>query len=116
MSSSSWETMCTSTDDCFCHEHVRQSRSPNSWYAQRRASSAGIVSTSGGCRLGGATEHLLQRVGPQPKAKRLERDHFLGRDVAEVDPRPELLHEPGLARPGGRLREQGGGAPPRRGH
>ena len=21
-------TMCTSTDDCFCHEHVRQSLSP----------------------------------------------------------------------------------------
>src|SRR4029078_3409185 len=107
MSSWSSETMCTSTDDCFCHEHVRQSRSPNSWYAQRRTSSAGIVSTSGGCRLGVAKEHPLSRVRPQPKAKRLERDHFLGRDVAEVDPRPELLHEPGLARLGGRLEEQG---------
>ena len=55
--------MCTSTDDCFCHEQVRQSRSPNSSYAQRRTSSAGMVSTSGSCRLGVAKQHLLQRVG-----------------------------------------------------
>src|SRR3954470_1313949 len=108
MSSSSWATMCTSTDDCFCQEHVRQSRSPNSAYAQRRTSSAGIVSTSGSCRLGVAKEHLLERVGPQPEAQRLERDHFLRRDVAEVDPRPELLHEPGLAGLRRRLEEQVG--------
>ena len=43
---SSSETMCTSTDDCFCHEHVRQSLSPNSEYAQRRTSSADIASKS----------------------------------------------------------------------
>ena len=36
--------MCTSTDDCFCHEHVRQSLSPNSACAQRSTSSAGIAS------------------------------------------------------------------------
>ena len=29
------------TDDCFCHEHVRQRRSPSSVYAQRRTSSHG---------------------------------------------------------------------------
>ena len=41
------ETMCTSTDDCFCHEHVRQSLSPNSAYAQRRTLlGAGIASKS----------------------------------------------------------------------
>ena len=34
----------------------------------------------------------------RPKTQRLERNHFLGRDVAEVDLGPELLHEPGLSR------------------
>src|SRR5579871_1600511 len=44
-----------------------------------------------------ATEqHLLQGVAAEPEAERLERDHFLGRDVAEVDPGPEMLDEPSL--------------------
>src|SRR3954453_14998278 len=105
-SSPSSETMCTSTDDCFCQEHVRQSLSPYSAYAQRRTSSAPIDSTSGGSRLGVAKQHLLHRVAPQPQAERLERDHFLGRDVAEVHVRAELLHEPRLARLGRRLEDQ----------
>src|SRR5204862_6910916 len=100
------ETMCTSTDDCFCHEQVRQSRSPNSAYAQRRTSSAGIVSTSGSCRLGVAKQDLLERVAAQAEPQRLERDHFLGRNVAEVHVRAELLHKPGLARLRRRLEDQ----------
>src|SRR4051812_22412066 len=41
-------------------------------------------------------EHLPQGVAPEPAAQRLERDHLVGRDVAEVDRRAELLDEPGL--------------------
>src|SRR5260221_8335431 len=98
MSSSSSETMCTSTDDCFCHEHVRQSLSPNSEYAQRRISSACMVSVSGSCRLGVAKQHLLQRVAAQAEPQRLERDDFLRRDVAEVHVGAEVLDEPRLRR------------------
>src|SRR5436305_5918544 len=106
MSSPSSETMCTSTDDCFCQEHVRQSRSPNSAYAQRRTSSAGIVSTSGSCRLGVAKQHLLERVAAQAEPQRLEWDDLLGRDVPEVHVRPELLDEPGLRGLRRRLEDQ----------
>src|SRR5690348_14931064 len=88
--------MCTSTDDCFCHEQVRQSLSPYSAYAQRSSSSAGIDSTSGGSRLGVAKQHLLERVGAEPEAERLERDHLVRRDVAEVDLAAEVPDEPGL--------------------
>src|SRR5581483_4778793 len=58
---------------------------------------AGHDSTSaGGGRL--ATEqHLLHGVATQPEAERLERDHLVGRDVAEVDVRAEVFDEPGLA-------------------
>ena len=54
--------MWTSTEDCFCHEQVRQSLSPNSSYAQRRTSSADIVSRSAGsCRLAATHgEHLWE--------------------------------------------------------
>src|SRR5512133_2006568 len=98
MSSPSSETMCTSTDDCFCHEHVRQSLSPNSSYPQRRSSSADIASKSSSGSSGAvATEqHLLQRVATESEAQRLEGDHLVGRDVPEIDVRAELLHEPGL--------------------
>src|SRR5919201_3193250 len=101
MSSPSSATMCTSTEDCFCQEQVRQSRSPNCSYAQRSRSSAAIVSTSTGrCRLGAAKQHLLERVAAQAEPERLERDDLLRRDVAEVDLRPEVLDEPGLRRLG----------------
>src|SRR5919204_691002 len=96
MSSPSSATMWTSTDDCFCHEHVRQSRSPNSACAQRRISSAGIASTSGSCGLGVAKQDLLERVAPEPEPQRLEGDDLLRRDVAEVHVGSELLHKPGL--------------------
>src|SRR6266508_3493730 len=106
MSSASSLTMCTSTDDCFCHEQVRQSLSPNSEYAQRRTSSAAIDSISGSCRLGVAKQDLLEGVAAQAEPQRLERDDLIGRDVAEVHVRPEVLHEPCLRRLRRRLEDQ----------
>src|SRR5579864_7249906 len=73
-------TMCTSTDDCFCHEQVRQSLEPKRSYAQRRHSSAVMDSTSGSWSRLATEEHLLQRVATQPEAERLERDDLVGRD------------------------------------
>src|SRR5437879_6239444 len=90
------ETMWTSTDDCFCQEQVRQSRSPNSAAAQRTTSSADMASVSGSCRLGVAKQNLLEGVAAQAEPERLERDDFVGRDVAQVDLRAEVLDEPGL--------------------
>src|SRR5256885_455083 len=87
--------MCTSTDDCFCHEQVRQSPSPNCSYAQTSRFSAEIVS-GGSCRAGVAKQHLLQRVAAEAEPERLQRDDLLGRDVAEVDLGAELLDEPDL--------------------
>src|SRR5918997_5295486 len=73
MSSPSSETMWTSTDDCFCHEQVRQSLSPYSACAQRSKSSADIASRPGSGSGGAvAKQHLLQRVGAEPAAERLE--------------------------------------------
>src|SRR6266550_8326783 len=108
MSSPSSDTMCTSTDDCFCHEHVRQSRSPNSAYAQRRTSSADIASKSSSGRSGALAieQDLLQRVAAQAEPERLEWNDLLRRDVPEVHVRAELLHEPGLRRFRGRLEDQ----------
>src|SRR5436190_18347526 len=94
--------MCTSTDDCFCHEQVRHSRSPNCSYAQTSMSSAEIVS-GGSCRTGVAKKHLLERVAAQAEPERLQRDHLAGRDVPQVDPRAEVLAEPGLRGLGRRL-------------
>src|SRR2546426_8069567 len=100
--------MWTSTDDCFCHEHVSTSLSPNSEYARRRRSSACMASKSrsgsGGALA--AKQHLLQRIAAQPEAQRLERDHLFGRDVPEVDLGPELLDEPRLRRLRRRLEDQ----------
>src|SRR5262245_51572071 len=115
--------MCTSTDDCFCHEQVTQKRSPNCSYPQTSRSSALIVS-GGSWSAGGATplrllfwergadrgggpggnqgfprdEHLLERVAPETQPQRLERDHLVGRDVAQIDIGAEVLHEPRLGR------------------
>src|SRR5437870_3950236 len=99
-SSPSSETMCTSTDDCFCHEQVRQSLSPCSSAAQRTTSSAerlsastggarngSTSSVSGSCRLLIAHQDLLQRVAAETEAQRLERDDLVGRDVAQVHAR-----------------------------
>src|SRR5438094_3332395 len=89
--------MWISTDDCRCQEHVRHMRSPKWSYAQRSTSSALIASTSGSWSAGAvAKQHLLERVAAQAEPQRLERDHFFGRDVAEVDRGPERLDEPRL--------------------
>src|SRR5262245_16542491 len=83
------------TDDCFCHEQVRQSRSPNCSYAQTSRSSAEIVS-GGSRRADVAKQDLLQRVAAQAEPERLQRDDLVGRNVAEVDLGPEMPDEPGL--------------------
>src|SRR5262249_50967296 len=98
--------MCTSTLDCFCHEHVRQSLSPNSAYAQRRTSSACMDSVSGSCRLGVAKQDLLEGVASEAEAEGLERDDLVRRDVPEVDVRAEVLHEPRLRRFGRRFEDE----------
>src|SRR5689334_16310144 len=99
--------MSRTTDSSFWKEHARATRPGNSSSTRSITRCAGQVSTSAGsCRL--ATEqHLLQRVATQAEAQRLERDHLVGRDVAEVDVRAEMLDEPGLALLGGRLPDQG---------
>ncbi len=71
--------MCTSTDDCFCHEQVRQTRGQKNWCVQEISSSAVMASKSrsgscGGLSAGIAKEHLLQRVGAQAETERLERE------------------------------------------
>src|SRR6266571_448270 len=98
MSSPSSATMCTRTEDCFCQEQVRQRRSPNSAYAQRRTSSADIASKSSSGRSGALAieQDLLQRVAAQAEPERLEWNDLLRRDVPEVHVRAEVLHEPGL--------------------
>src|SRR5712691_573817 len=89
--------MWTSTDDWRCQEHVRHIRSPNCSYAHRSTSSALIDSTSGSRSAGAvAKQHLPERVAAQAEPQRLERDHLVGRDVAQVDVRAEVLDEPGL--------------------
>src|SRR5918999_3291942 len=99
-SRSSSETMCTSTEDCFCQEQLRQNRSPNSSWAQRRRSSAESASSSvsvrDSCRLLLSEKHLLQGVSAEPEPQGLERDHLFGRDVPQVDLGTEPANEPGL--------------------
>src|SRR3954464_10794865 len=86
-----------STDDWRCHEQVRHMRSPNCSCAQRSTSSALIASTSGSWSAGVvAKQHLLERIAAQAATQRLQRDDFVGRDVAEVHGRAELLDEPRL--------------------
>src|SRR5215213_2097350 len=53
-------------------------------------------SSSGSCGAVATEKHLLQRVAAETEPERLQRDHLVGRDVAEVDVRAELLDEPGL--------------------
>src|SRR5258708_725707 len=83
----------------FWNEHASATRPGKRSRTNARISSGESASTSAGsCRLCIAEQHLLQRVAAQPEPERLERDHFLRRDVAEIDGRPELLDEPGLRR------------------
>src|SRR5215212_11899446 len=119
MSRPSSETMWTSTEDCFCHEHERQSRSANSSPTHLRISSADIASTSSGvgppgreagaspCSVGSGwlltKQHLLERVRAQTEPERLDRNGLLGWDVPEVDLGPEPLDEKRLRAPRRRL-------------
>src|SRR2546423_9285124 len=99
--------MCTSTELWRCQEHGRQRRTPNSEAAHRSTSSADMASKSrsGSCAVA-TEEHLLQRVGAEPEAERLERDDLLRGDVPEVHARAELLDEPRLRGLRGRLEDQ----------
>src|SRR5687768_14899237 len=54
----------------------------------------------------GRQQDLFQRVRAEAEAERLDGDHLVGRDVAEVDVRAEVLHEPRLRRLGRRLEEE----------
>src|SRR5438309_8549287 len=99
--------MSSSTDSSFWKEQASATRPGSSASTSSKTRSAGQDSTSAGrCRLA-AKEHLLQRVGSQAEAQRLERDHLVGRDVAEVDVRAEVLDEPRLAVLRRRLPDQG---------
>src|SRR5438046_5106580 len=64
------------------------------------------ASMSGGRGRLATEEHLLERVAAQPEPQGLERDHLVGRDVAEIDVRAEVLDEPGLRRLRRRLPDQ----------
>src|SRR5215210_9002120 len=99
--------MCTSAELWRCQEHVRHMRRPKRSYAQPSSSSALIASKSSSGSAGAlAKMHLLQRVRAEAAAERLDRDRLLGRDVPEVDIRPELLDEPHLRRLGRRLEDE----------
>src|SRR5580765_1657972 len=98
--------MSSSTDSSFWNEQARETLPGNVSRQKRRISSAVIDSTSfGNCRLA-AKKHLLQRVAAQPEPQRLEWDHLVGRDVAEVDRRTEVLDEPRLRRLRRRLEDE----------
>src|SRR5205823_12813179 len=89
--------MPSSTDSSFWKEQARATRLGTSASTNSTTRWAGQASTSAGsCRL--ATEQdLLERVAAEPETERLERDHLVGRDIAEVDVRAEMLDEPRLA-------------------
>src|SRR6266550_7949919 len=90
--------MSSSTASSFWKEQASDTRPGKRSSTKPSTSSAVITSTSAGsCRLA-AKQDLLERVAAQPESERLERDDFLGRDVPEIDVRPEVLDEPRLAR------------------
>src|SRR5437762_2499958 len=98
--------MSSRTVSSFWKEQARETRPGNESRQKRRISCALIDSTSlGNCRLV-AKKHLLQSVGAQAKTERLERDHLVGRDVAEIDRRTEMTDEPRLRRLRRRLEDQ----------
>src|SRR5215470_20264159 len=93
--------MSSSTLSSFWKEHASATRSGNSRTTSATTSSGLIVSTTSASgsrnRLAATEQHLLQGVAAQPEPQRLEWDHLVGRDVAEVDVRAEMLDEPRLA-------------------
>src|SRR5438128_12035412 len=86
--------MSRSTVSSFWNEHASATRPPNCSTVHARISCALSASTSLGNWI--CKEHLLQRVAAQAEAERLERDHFLRRDVPEVHLGAEVLDEPRL--------------------
>src|SRR5437588_3908979 len=102
--------MSRSTASSFWKEHASETLSPNSPTQSARISSAPIASTvaaSGSVNALSLTEqNLLQRVAAQAEPQRLERDHFLRRDVPEVHRGTEVLDEPRLGRLGRRLPDE----------
>src|SRR3954453_12984362 len=86
--------MSSRTVSSFWNEQARATCPGNCSSTNATTRSASQASTS----AGSCKEHLLQRVPAQPEPERLERDHLVGRDVAEVDRGAELLDEPGLRR------------------
>src|ERR1700756_4818116 len=97
--------MSSSTDSSFWKEQASATLPGNVSTQKRTISRASIDSTSDGSCSVAAKEHLLQGVAAPAEGQRLERDDFLGRDVAEVDRRAELLHEPRLGRLARRLED-----------
>src|SRR5436305_849361 len=93
--------MSSRTVSSFWNEHARATRPGNSSSVHASTSCALSDSTSSGSSID--KEHLLQRVAAQPEPERLERDHFLRRDVPEVDLGAEVLDKPRLGRLRGRL-------------
>src|SRR6266478_5729635 len=99
-------SMSSRTASSFWKEQASETRPGNESTQKRRISWALIASTSlGNCRLV-AKKHLLQRVRAQAETERLERDHLIGRNVPEVDARPEMTDEPRLRRLRRRLEDQ----------
>src|SRR5574340_623900 len=108
MRSPSPATMCTRTDDCFCHEHVRQTRGQNVWWAHAISSSAVMASKSrsgsrGGLSAGVATcaSSPCSRLAPGRKegargrpGVTLAQEH-LSQGVA-AEPEPEGLERDDL--------------------
>src|SRR4051812_35860641 len=86
--------MSSSTVSSFWNEHASAARPPNCSSVHATISCALSDSTSLGNWI--CKEHLLQRVAAQAEAQRLERDHFLRRDVPEIDLGAEVLDEPRL--------------------
>src|SRR5579862_6807360 len=99
---SSENSMSSSTLSSFWKEQASATLRGNRSSTKPRISSALIASTSDGS----SKQNLLERVAAQSETERLERDHLVGRDVADVDVRPEVLDEPRLARLRGCLEDQ----------
>ena len=101
--------MSSRTVSSFWNEHASATR-PGNCSSTKREDLLGASAPRRqlGRRRLAASEHLLQGVAAQAEAERLERDHLLRRDVAEVDVRAEVLDEPRLARLRRRLEDQVG--------
>src|SRR5918994_6693152 len=76
------------------------------WFRARRPARISSQSTLGSRRGLVRQQDLLERVAAQAEAQRLERDHFLRPDVAQIDLGTEVLDEPRLRALRGRLPDQ----------